>query len=393
MLRAFEGWVGPRNPKILFVGEAWGAEEEPVRQPFVGESGKEFWRMLGEAFPETNYSEHQRVADYFKYGSAWIKYRQDWMHQSSIAFTNVLNLRPPDNKIPALCVKKAELPSSYEKPSLTKGLYLHPDYLPEVERLEEEIETSSPNLIVALGNTACWAILNATNISSIRGNTTLSTNLRQKVLPTYHPAGVLYNWPWRPIVVADLMKARREGEFPDIRRPQRQLLISPTIEEWRDFVNETLKNPPDMLTNDTETTAGMIDTVGFATSRSYGIVCMVGPHRIRRGNHFEYIWPVRDGKEVTHYFSADEELFFWRLNFQLLESPIPKLFQNGLYDVQYWNKMGCHPNNVIEDTMLLSHSIWPEMRKSLGFLGSIFTDEASWKLMHRHKGDSEKRDE
>jgi hypothetical protein len=43
--------------------------------------------------------------------------------------------------------------------------------------------------------------------------------------------------------------------------------------------------------------------------------------------------------------------------------------------------------------MMLHHSLYPEMKKSLGFLGSIYTDEASWKLMRQEKTDTEKRDE
>jgi hypothetical protein len=31
------------------------------------------------------------------------------------------------------------------------------------------------------------------------------------------------------------------------------------------------------------------------------------------------------------------------------------------------------------DTMLLSHSLQPESLKGLGYLGSVFTDEGSWK--------------
>jgi hypothetical protein len=43
--------------------------------------------------------------------------------------------------------------------------------------------------------------------------------------------------------------------------------------------------------------------------------------------------------------------------------------------------------------MLLHHSLFPEMLKGLGFLGSIYTNEQSWKLMSRPKADTEKRDE
>ena len=50
--------------------------------------------------------------------------------------------------------------------------------------------------------------------------------------------------------------------------------------------------------------------------------------------------------------------------------------------------------NAAEDTMLLHHAIHPEMRKGLGFLGSLYTSEPAWKLMrHRGKDDQAKSDE
>lgn len=403
-LPAFACWAGPRHPRFLIVGEAWGREEEESRlsQPFVGEAGKELWRILGEAAPDLAPRLHLEASEKMRYGLAWVKYREPWLNASAVAFTNVLNFRPPGNNLQAVCCRKADLPHDY--PSLppigsgsSRGWYLQPQYLPEIDRLFSEIEASNPNVIVAAGNTACWALLQSTNISSIRGNTTTTVgneHIRgRKVLPTFHPANVLYKWSQRPIVVADLIKAFHEAAFPDIRRPHRSLIIQPTLGEYKSWVDTILANPPALLGNDLETTAGIIDTVGWATSPSSGIACQVGPHRIKKGTHYEYVLPIRAGLSVPNYFeTAAEEIEFWRLSFSLLESPIPKCFQNGLYDLQYWLRMGVKPNNVTEDTMLLHHSLFPELPKSLGFLGSIYTSEASWKLMRR-PSDTEKRDE
>ncbi len=62
---------------------------------------------------------------------------------------------------------------------------------------------------------------------------------------------------------------------------------------------------------------------------------------------------------------------------------MPKVFQNGMYDMQYLWSMGLTVVNPRHDTMLLHHSLVPEMLKGLGFLGSIYTSEPAWKLM-RH---------
>lgn len=45
-----------------------------------------------------------------------------------------------------------------------------------------------------------------------------------------------------------------------------------------------------------------------------------------------------------------------------------------------------------DDTMLLHHALQPEALKSLGYLGSIYTDEGNWKQM-REKVKTIKRED
>lgn len=392
-LAAFAAYSGSHRPKMLLVGEAWGEGEATARKPFVGTSGQELFRMLGEAMPDAEPELHAKASEDMKYGLAWVRARDLWLEAIGIGATNVLNLRPPGNKLEALCSSKKEVGNDYHFGPISRALYLRPEYLGELDRLSFEISDTKPNLIVALGNTACWAILHATNIGSIRGAvTTIDSGV--KVLPTYHPAGVLRQWAWRPIVVADLMKASREAEFPEMWRPSRHLIINPTIEEWESWCHQTMAKPPPYLACDTETSLGLIDTISFARSGGDGICCQIGPHRKKIGERFETIWPVRYDVPVVSYWTEEEEFRFWIAARQLLETPgITKLFQNALYDIQYLGRMGLRPKACTEDTMLLHHSIFPEMQKGLGFLGSIYSNEASWKLMRRQRADSEKRDE
>jgi len=246
-----------------------------------------------------------------------------------------------------------------------------------------------------MGNAACWGLLNTVGITSIRGTTVLSEQLGVKVLPTYHPASLLYEGQWsnRPIVVADLMKASREGDFPEIRRPPRSVVISPTLQEVRDWIGAILHAPPWRLAVDIETSGGLIDTIGFASSPSSAFVIPFGPHRYRRGTGYVVVKPVRMGVVNTNYWSFEEECEVWQLIFSLLESGIPLVFQNGVYDLQYLLRIGCRPANPADDTMLAWHSLYPELAKSLGFLGSILTDEAAWKKLNAFKADTTKRDD
>lgn len=195
-----------------------------------------------------------------------------------------------------------------------------------------------------------------------------------KTISTYHPSAVYRNWSLRPIVVADLMKAKREAEFPDIRRPQRFILVRPTFEEMHAWWQEHGARATH-LSVDIETTRGQIRNIGFATSRFHAINI---PFIVNGGRSY---WPT-----------LEDEVHAWQFVQLLLESPLIKVGQNFLYDLQYIWKLGLRVVNYREDTMLQHHALYPELQKGLGFLGSIYSNEPAWKLL-RGKAEELKRDD
>jgi uracil-DNA glycosylase len=380
-LPAFAGWSGPRHPKLLIVGEAWGDNELQARQPFVGNSGLLLWEMLGEAMPDVEPEWHsQSLFEGYRYGPAWIRGRSKWLEAAGIAYTNVFNLHPVSNRLESICCAKKDLPGGYSLPALSLHTgYIRPEFIPELDRLLLEISLARPNCILAAGNSACWALLRATNIGAIRGAVTLSaTEPTTKVVPTYHPAAILRQWSWRPVTLVDIMKALREAEYPELKRPERYIIINPDLHDILNWVDDLLLDPPDLLSVDIETHWKMISCIGFARSERDALV-------------IPFLNPRNSNQ--SYWATADEEKSAWLAVKYILESYIPKLFQNGMYDLQYIIRMGIRPKNIAEDTMLLHHSLFPEMRKGLGFLGSIYSNEAAWKLMGRPKADTVKRDE
>ena len=390
------GYSGPDNPKVLLVGEAWGADEDKAKLPFVGVSGQELWRILGQAFSSIRPDLHAWAADLCspQWGLAWISRRDDWLNAASIGMTNVINERPPGNKLEELCGTKTEVGKDYPYNAMVRAKYLKPQYLHHLQRLKEQIALLKPNLVVAMGNAACWGLLNTTGITAIRGTTVMSPSMEVKVLPTFHPASILYEGQWsnRPVLVADMIKASREALYPEIRRPPRTIIISPEEAEVEAWIEDTLRQPPWRLSVDVETSGGMIDTIGFARSPSDAIVVPFGPHRYKRGQNYVVIRPIRQGVPVTNYWEFEEEVRVWKLIKRLLEAGIDLVFQNGVYDIQYLVKMTIKPNRCEDDTMLGWHSLFPEMRKSLGFIASILTDESAWKELNKHKADTARRE-
>lgn len=341
-------------PKIMIIGEAWGKDEAAIRAPFVGASGNELTRMLSEA----------------------------GIRRSDCYLTNVFNLQPqPSNDILNLCGSKTD-DVMLDMPPLQKGKYIRECYRSEVQRLWQEVIDIQPNLIIALGNTPMWALTGQVGISRLRGAPAESIHPAGfKVIGTYHPAAVLRDWSIRSVVVADFFKCARQATFPEVRRPRREIWVDPTIPDIQRFYEQFVV-PCNKLSIDIET-AGQtqITCVGFAPSKDRAIVIPFVDWRKPDGCY----WPT-----------AHMEKMAWMLVDKFcrhVDNPeIRVVGQNFLYDINWLlSKVGIAIANFREDTMLKHHALNPELEKSLSFLGSVYTDEPSWKLMRSKNFGSAKR--
>ena len=371
------GYDGPAAPQLVLVGEAFGEAEDVMRLPFVGSAGQELWRMLGLAVGEAP-GLHAEAREAMRFEMAWVRKRNAWLEATGIGFTNVFALRPPDNDLAYLCVGAKDPNAAKHLGELLPGKYLHDRYLPELDRLADELTRLGPKVVVPLGNTALWALMATRRISALRG--TFAEIVRcgpvgTPTLPTYHPAAILRQWDLRLIAISDLGKAWR-GTKNGTERPERFITIAPTLAEMAAWQRGL--DPASVLAVDIETAKGQITCVGFADSRSRAITV---PFWDKTRPDWSY-WP-----------DAVTEAKAWDWVWALLRGPNPKVFQNGLYDIQYLLRMGIAPANCAHDTMLRHHSMFPEMQKGLGFLGSVYTDEPAWKNYRNEKPDVEKKDD
>jgi DNA polymerase len=344
--------------KVLVVGEAWGAKEAEAKRAFVGPSGGLLRSGLIQA----------------------------GIPLSLVEFTNVLNLQPrPTNDIKNCCGPRSEgIPGL---PPLAPGHYLRKEYADEIERLQNEITRYNPNLIIPLGNTPTTVLTGQpSKITQNRGTITLSPNCRRtdgsyiKLLPTYHPAAILRDMTMRPVFIYDLMKAARHYDTPEYTRPARQLWIKPTLSDIQHFYTKYILPARDKPWGvDIETKSGTITEIGFALPH-IGIVI---PFYTRLESHGNYWHNVADERRA------------WEWVRQIAATLTQPVFQNGLYDLNYlWRTVGItFPHSRGDDTMLKAHSQQPEMKKGLGFLASLYTDEPSWKFMRKGNTDTTKRED
>jgi len=149
--------VGDPKAKVIFIGEAPGADEDRLGAPFVGRAGQLLTSML-----------------------AAIGLRRE-----DVYIGNVLKCRPPGNRDPQDDETAACLPF-----------------------LWRQIELINPSVIVTLGRVAAHHLLGIkAPITSFRGR--WSTWRNRDVLPTLHPAYLLRSPAAKALVWSDLKQLRR----------------------------------------------------------------------------------------------------------------------------------------------------------------------------------------
>jgi Uracil-DNA glycosylase len=337
--------------KIALVGEAPGETEALEGKPFIGSSGRLLDGML----------------------------RAAGIDRSQCLVTNVFTQRPPGNQVGYFFGKTGDVRK--DLPPFQKHGFLQGRWSSELERLADELKRFEPNVVVALGATPLWALCERNGITAFRGTVMASTLVPGlKVIPTFHPAYIMRQYDERPTATADLTKAVVESAFPEIRRIEREIWIEPS---WGDIQLFERRHMQDVsiLTYDIETdpwTSKEMLCIGIAPDARHALVI---PFVDKRKPGWNY------------WASADEELKVWKwVAHWLQRTDIRKQAQNGLYDIQWLARYGIKVRGQTEDTMLLHHSLQPELRKGLDYLGSMYANEAAWKTMvsFKHNGNSKK---
>ncbi len=352
-------WPASLPCEIAIVGEAPGYEEARTGKPFIGESGKLLDKLL----------ESQGI------------------ERTSCLVTNVFLERPPHNDVQHFFDKpkarKDQLKALGHKDKTitawfkgvepipqdvagyftnpkygTKG-YLKLDYVCDLQRLRSELQKSGAKLVLALGNTALWALTGKIGISSFRGTwTTCSWDPSIKVMPTYHPAAVLREWSYRPIVQSDIAKLKEKPK----PTKQRNVWVAENLQDFRVF-ERLIKT---RVAFDVEE-EGTRQITSFSISAS-PTAC--------------FVVDIFDPKTGENFWSLEDELEIWFWLKSLFMNPdLEIVCHNATYDLSHLLAYGIRPRGRIIDTMLLHHAYQPEATKSLGELASLYCNEIAWKNM------------
>ncbi len=154
--------MGEGNPRamVMFIGEGPGRDEDELGRPFVGRAGQLLDKMLGSI----------------------------GFTRNDVYIANILKCRPPGNRDPE--PEEAEACIGY---------------------LRAQVAMIRPKILVCLGRISAGYILGQpVHITQDRGIWYEAKGFF--MMPTYHPAALLRNEPWKKDAYRDLLAIRTKYE-------------------------------------------------------------------------------------------------------------------------------------------------------------------------------------
>ena len=310
----------------MLVGRDPGDQEVRQGKPFVGPAGALLERCMGLA----------------------------GLRRKDVSITNVVGVQPPKNVF-----------QLHSRSDVERGIS-------ELHRL---IREQRPNLVVALGNEASYAltgdwparggtIYTASGIQERRGYFWWNEELDTKILTTLHPSGILRGEGYgnaavnQMLLTYDLERAREQGRTARLVRPKREVAVVSTPQQAATAmkaIRRSRLSACDIEIFDVQ----RLSCVGFAPSTSKAYVF------------------------TEAQFDAA---------FALLADPRVKLcFHNGQFDTHFLlTRCGIETTGFSDDTIVAFHICWPALagkgerssrrtQKSLKFLASLYTLDRWWK--------------
>lgn len=309
--------AGSGDRGVLVVCEAAGEQEAALGMPLVGKAGQQFQTLIERA-----------------------GYKRD-----DFRLANVLSCRPPDNRI-------------------------SPAWADEVARscapnLDAEIERFRPKAILACGDYALRRLLPEVDqtITKARGYAYWSERYAVWIVPTYHPSFIMRgNFPLSIVWITDCQKAvmiAREGyAFDEV-----SYLMDPTPRDALAWV-EGFEREGEILSFD-------IETPGKADEDE---------DELEQDRQDYMILRVSFAYKPLHAMSIPATGPYVGIIERLLSSKVDKLVWNAPFDIPRLHVSGYTINGAVHDGMIAWHILHSDLRKGLGFVGSLLLyGQPAWK--------------
>jgi uracil-DNA glycosylase family 4 len=324
---------GPRDAKIMIVGEAPAEAEMQMGKPFSGGAGVMLSHMLSRA----------------------------GISMSQCFLTNVVHRPSPKTK------GKAVFDQFY------KAGPLQLDYVKGVMQLKKDMEEIKPNLVIGLGNGALFTLTGKKGIDKHRGSI-YESRLRagQKVICTYSHGFPLQVYEAKAVVEIDFMRCAEDAKFPELRLPERQYFLNPEPSVRQPIVDEMMV---------CEWLAIDIECLFDEATKQWRLTCVGFSDRADRA----LVIPWGDELQKHHIRMLCESEV--KKIYQNGMFDVSVMRQNGVNPKNFaWDTMSGHHSLMAESasgedemSKLSGKKRTVVLKKGLGFQTSIYTREPFYK--------------
>lgn len=323
---------GDPNSKICFIGEAPSTVEMREGRPLVGPSGHIFEQCLHSA-------QIVRRASYIV---------NVWPFPVKKSAKKDIIYNPNDDAV--LWTSKG---------GITK------EGLEDASDTIKRLAACKANVFVPMGNPALSLLYGENSITRWRGSILSAKHEAvrgRKVIPTVHPASSIHGeFTNRYLIQKDLQRVREESKTPKVNLPKRNLIINPAHSEVMDFLNSAAGH--EQIATDIECLNNQVSCFSVATSP---LECMS--------------IPLLDEYNRSRW-TLEEEIMIWLAYARIMGDPeIMKINQNIIFDIVFLlqqNKIWTR--GQLGDTMIAMSVMYPEFKKDLGTICSIFAREPYYK--------------
>lgn len=236
----------------------------------------------------------------------------------------------------------------------------------EARHCIEKLKASSPNIVLPMGAVALQVMCGDAKkkIMTYRGSPMWSEKFAKKFIPTVHPAATLHGvYTWRYLIISDMEKVRRHMDSPDLRLPSRNIIINPSWNDCIDYMRYVLRNKERFAT-DIEVINHQVNCFCICHDPSEVLVV-----------------PMAD-ELGDAWWDEDNEIQIWLLYAELMSNPeIQKINQNLIgFDAPFLLQQNhIYTNGFLGDTMIAQKILYPDFKKGLDMICSLYTDEPYYK--------------
>lgn len=234
------------------------------------------------------------------------------------------------------------------------------------QELAEYLQTSNHRIIVPMGDHALEYFTGFTSLEKHRGS--VYHFGKSLVIPTVHPQAVLRDGSQTPCLLTDLAKIKGYMTEPYVPLTF-NFHIDPSVDMLEGIILPKLLAAPRLWCDiETKKFTTYVRCMGFAWSPT-DAVCIFNDSFDGMGPNFSR---------------------YLRL---ILENDIPKTYHNGFFDTHFLQLNGINGTQGWDyDTMLMQHSLQPELPLGLDYCTSMYTDINYYKDDGKESGEKVSRE-